>query len=237
MFKRSMSYYENLHNSKFPKSKITVIKKEGSYIYFETEFGICKKHISNFQKHSYSINSALNKTEYLTNQLIKIHGYKYDYSCLIYTTFNEKIDIICKIHGKFKQIADSHLRGNGCFECGKILDSEYHKENPTGWSLSNWIQSAKKSKNFDSFKVYIIECWNNNEKFYKIGRTFRLINLRFHSKTMPYNYKILKIYVDNAKNIYNLETKLKKLNKLNKYTPKLKFNGKHECYNNIINLI
>jgi len=36
--------------------------------------------------------------------------------------------------------------------------ADFIKQNPMGWSYTNWIKSSKTSKNFDSFKVYIIEC-------------------------------------------------------------------------------
>lgn len=49
-------------------------------------------------------------------------------------------------------------------------------------------------KNFDSFKLYIIICEKNNEKFYKIGKTYKKINKRFLNSKMPYNYKTIFVY-------------------------------------------
>ena len=48
---------------------------------------------------------------------ISIHGDLYDYSDTNYTTSNDKIDIICKKHGKFSQTAYHHLAGHGCKRC------------------------------------------------------------------------------------------------------------------------
>lgn len=48
----------------------------------------------------------------------EIHGKLYDYSEVVYKP-GEKIDIICKKHGMFKQAAASHLEGRGCPECAK----------------------------------------------------------------------------------------------------------------------
>ena len=45
-----------------------------------------------------------------------IHKYKYDYTKTIYQP-NNKITIICPEHGEFKQMATSHLNGQGCKEC------------------------------------------------------------------------------------------------------------------------
>jgi hypothetical protein len=50
----------------------------------------------------------------------KIHGNKYDYSLVDYTTGKNKVIIICSIHGKFEQRADRHLLGFGCRKCGNI---------------------------------------------------------------------------------------------------------------------
>lgn len=50
-----------------------------------------------------------------------IHGDKYDYSKVKqFKNSQEKIDIICPIHGIFAQPAYSHLDGKGCNECGHI---------------------------------------------------------------------------------------------------------------------
>lgn len=95
-------------------------------------------------------------------------------------------------------------------------------------------KTAEKSKYFDSFKVYIIKCWNEEEEFYKIGRTFKRTNNRFHhSSIMPYNYEIIKEIIGDAEEIIKLELKLKNEHKIFKYTPKLEFCGMHECYSKI----
>lgn len=47
-----------------------------------------------------------------------IHGDRYDYSESNYTTTHTKIDIICRIHGKFSQAPSSHLLKRGCPKCG-----------------------------------------------------------------------------------------------------------------------
>lgn len=50
---------------------------------------------------------------------IKIHNDKYDYSKVDYIKSSEKVIIICKEHGEFKQRASNHLRGRGCYNCKK----------------------------------------------------------------------------------------------------------------------
>ena len=46
---------------------------------------------------------------------------------------------------------------------------------------SDWTNAAINSKSFESFKVYIIRCYNDNEEFIKIGRTFSKLKKRFCS--------------------------------------------------------
>ena len=45
------------------------------------------------------------------------HDNKYDYSQVNYTHSENKIEIICKKHGVFKQTPHNHLNGNGCPNC------------------------------------------------------------------------------------------------------------------------
>lgn len=60
----------------------------------------------------------LTQEEYI-KRVTEKHNGKYDYSKTIYVGKRNKIDIICPIHGLFKQLAGNHLRGQGCPECGK----------------------------------------------------------------------------------------------------------------------
>ena len=54
------------------------------------------------------------------------HNGKYDYSLVEYTKSKEKITVICKVHGPFKQDASGHLCGRGCPKCGdeRIAESQ-----------------------------------------------------------------------------------------------------------------
>lgn len=47
----------------------------------------------------------------------EIHGSKFDYSKVKYINTNTPVDIICPIHGLFKQRPSDHLRGKGCNKC------------------------------------------------------------------------------------------------------------------------
>lgn len=47
-----------------------------------------------------------------------IHNNQYDYSLVFFKNLHNNIDIICKKHGVFSQIANDHLNGHGCPICG-----------------------------------------------------------------------------------------------------------------------
>jgi hypothetical protein len=57
-----------------------------------------------------------------------VHNGKYDYSKFIYVNTKTKGDIICPLHGVFKQTPGHHLNGCGCQECAgnvKMTANEY----------------------------------------------------------------------------------------------------------------
>lgn len=56
-------------------------------------------------------------TEKFIEKARAIHGERYDYSKTKYTLSKSKVIIICKKHGEFTQIANSHLQGHGCQLC------------------------------------------------------------------------------------------------------------------------
>lgn len=53
------------------------------------------------------------------NKANEAHGFKYDYSKVVYVGCQRKVCIICPIHGEFWQIPLDHARGIGCPFCGK----------------------------------------------------------------------------------------------------------------------
>jgi hypothetical protein len=165
-----------------------------------------------------------------TNEFIdkakKIHSDKYYYSNVNYITDRIKIDIICPIHGSFKQTPNGHLQGNGCPNC---------KNEKMGWNYQLWEQQAETSNSFDSFKLYMIKCWDDTETFYKIGKTFNKLNTRFSGNLkLPYNWEVIKFIEGSAKQISELETELKRNHKEHSYTPKKVFGGMYECYSSLI---
>ena len=74
----------------------------------------------------------------------------YDYSNIIYINSKEKIDIICKEHGIFKQTPDYHVRGYGCPNCIKLNKDKFIKKanliynSNYDYNNINWINSYTK---------------------------------------------------------------------------------------------
>lgn len=58
-----------------------------------------------------------NTTEEFIHKCNEMHNGKYDYSLVNYTKSSNYVDIICPIHGIFKQLARNHQHGQGCPEC------------------------------------------------------------------------------------------------------------------------
>lgn len=73
----------------------------------------------------------------------KIHKEKYDYSNVNYINARTKIKIICKTHGGFEQEPFSHLRGNGCFQCGLLLRSSKRLK-----TQNDFVNESNKIHNF-----------------------------------------------------------------------------------------
>lgn len=160
-------------------------------------------------------------TDFFIEKAKEVHGNLYDYSKVDYKHNKIKIKIVCQKHGVFKQCSGGHLSGKGCPKCAKGIKT---------WSYTNWQAAAECSKKFDSYKVYIIRCWNEEEEFYKIGRTYQKVKNRF-SGNIPYNYKVIKkIVFKDARECCEYENYLQELNKNNAYLPIKSFKGMYECF-------
>ena len=90
---------------------------------------ICKKHGSFEQKPSVHFRGSgcpscsvekqtLSEKDFI-RKAQEVHGDAYDYSQVNYKNAKNSVTIICEKHGAFKQLADNHLRGMGCLQCGR----------------------------------------------------------------------------------------------------------------------
>jgi hypothetical protein len=66
---------------------------------------------------------GITQEEFLKKCIIK-HANKYDYSKTVYKKSNEKIEIICKEHGSFWQLAGMHAYKHGCPTCSLTKHKE-----------------------------------------------------------------------------------------------------------------
>lgn len=198
---------------------------------FDTSFNAmmggsgCKKcsYISRAQ------NNTLNGDDVVERSKL-IHGNRYTYENFVYVNAVTKGIINCPIHGPFYQTPNGHLDGRGCIKCQYKKISELIKDRGCNASYSQWGKVAEKSKNFDSFKVYIAICKDENETFIKVGKTFTTLDVRF--KAVPYEYTIHKLIVgDNSINISQIEHSIKMDLKEYRYKTEKHFNGKFECFN------
>lgn len=163
-----------------------------------------------------------------TEQFIKeasiAHNNYYDYSKTHYVKSSENVTVTCPVHGDFQQQANSHVRGAGCSTCSRV-GVHY------GWSYSQWEQAGKNSKEFEGFSLYVLKCFNDNEVFYKIGKTFVNIKRRYECKNvLPYAYIIMDQIYGDARTISELESWLHQQFKLSQYTPSIPFTGSTECF-------
>jgi ribosomal protein L36 len=102
---------------------------------------------------------------------IEVHNNKYDYSKVDYKKAIIKVIIICKKHGEFKQQANLHLNGAGCYKCSG-------KYQPT---TKEWIENAIKVRGnkynyskveYTSSKNKVIIICNEHGEFYILPLNF-----------------------------------------------------------------
>ena len=155
--------------------------------------------------------------EKFVNESKLIHGDKYDYSIVDYKNNRTPINIICPVHGPFKQIPSNHLRGKGCIYCGGTakLDTKLfiHKAksihgNEYDYSMVEYIDSRTPIK-INCKKHGIFEQTPNNHLSKEQGcyeclgvifdtKSFIKINSIIHNN--KYNYSSV-IYINNNINV------------------------------------
>lgn len=173
-----------------------------------------------------------NKAAIFVDRANKVHNNTYSYEKSIYVSSIKQVVIICSKHGEFVQTPSIHLSGHGCSMCGRDKVSESNIGRDTKlWKYTEWEEAGNTSCNFDGFKCYIIECWDETERFVKIGKTFTSLARRFpNGSVLPYEWKIVKVYEGSSNYISKLEKELQAVCKQDKYVPIKSFAGTSECY-------
>lgn len=82
---------------------------------------------------------ARKTTSEFLKQAKLVHGDKWDYSKTDYVTARDKIIVICRLHGEFKQLPNSHLKGKGCPLCTRIIVNSKNTR-----SIQDFIEMANK---------------------------------------------------------------------------------------------
>ena len=70
------------------------------------------------------VENCLDQNNYVITQFKNTHFEKYDYSLVNYVNNKDKVEIICKIHGKFLQSPNTHKQGANCPSCTNHLKKQ-----------------------------------------------------------------------------------------------------------------
>lgn len=120
--------------------------------------------------------SRLNTLDDFLQKARTLHKNKYDYSKVNYEKCDIKICIICKSHGEFYQMPESHLVGNGCPKCvSKISNPEI--------DFLNYCQIPDDTSHRQKYiKPYKVDAINKNIIYEFLGITGTAIPQNFHQK-------------------------------------------------------
>lgn len=180
-----------------PASEYKAMKKK---MLFNTKYGLISINPDALiHGHEPTVRCAINRKDYMRNQLLEIYDNKYDFIIDSTDRHEGRIRLICPVHGEIS-IDSSHIfSGYGCPKCN---------------------ESWKKSDH-----LYIIRMYSRFESFYKLGIT--CLNQkgeprRFRDyKKLGYEIELLKLIKFNDYIVcHDKELKLKQLIKNNLYCPK-----------------
>jgi len=76
-------------------------------------------------------------TAYFLERARAAHGDYYDYSLVEYVKGRKSVEIVCPVHGVFKQEATGHMMGRGCEKCGRDSTTEKQRSN-----LEDFVEKA-----------------------------------------------------------------------------------------------
>lgn len=154
------------HGDRYDYSKV-------NYVILDTCVEIiCKQHGSTFQTPNNHLNSktgcnlctnelkSKNRTkthEQFIKEAIEKYGDFYDYSKSTYKKSNEKVIIICRIHGSFQRKPKDLLYGKGCAKCGNARTAEFNRKSKEQFIIDS------KSKHGDKYTYEKTEYTDSRE--------------------------------------------------------------------------
>ena len=216
------------HNNKYDYSEVNYINNYTKISITCLEHGAFKQIPANHLKGKGCPTCTKNKkptTEEFIEKAIRIHDTLYDYSEVVYINSEQKIKIICAVHGVFEQSPSLHInQKNGCPKCANAL---------FGWTKTDFINQCIKNNNGLGI-LYVIRCFNDTESFYKVGITSLSIIERYRkTSSLPYDYDVIhEIQLDPSK-VYDSENDILRTFSKYSYKPLLDFAGQTECFSNI----
>ena len=155
-----------------------------------------------------SNNSKKLTTEEFIEKSRQIHGNKYDYSKVKYVNYDTSVDIICNIHGIFKQTPDSHLQGKGCPICANTQSKEEFNINDL-----KTLSFEDTQKMYSEFTTILRQhnVSSHENAFDKLVNIFlaKIVDEIQHPNSLEFNWKGI-AYDD----YYQLQDRLQKLYKM-----------------------
>lgn len=112
-------------------------------------------------------NKTLNKTfSTLKDRFIAAHGNYYNYDNVIFDGMMNKVIITCPTHGDFEQTPMGHVKGKGCYQCGKDKAAKKHCK----FTKDEIIEISKQFKSTTDFRVNEPEAYRIANK--RFGKNF-----------------------------------------------------------------
>lgn len=179
--------------------------------------------------HRVSRSQAISEDEFIVRSRAA-HGDRYIYAQIKMENCKDKVEIVCRVHGAFYQVAHEHYSGKGCAKCGYVSAIRKKKRSYGfyGYSRSKYVAIAESNKRGMS-NLYIVNAIGNGESFVKIGISMNSVKHRFASH-FPYS---IESYIEIpmlAGDAWDAEKVIHGMLKLNSYKPKISFNGYTECF-------
>ena len=164
-------------------------------------------------------------TEQFIQGATNIHGNKYDYSLVKYTTTHNKVIIICSLHGKFNQTPNQHVSAKrGCPTCGNRRAAGIG-----GYTLERLQTNKELASRIAA--LYVVEFVGEKEHFYKIGITCNTPEHRFYtSNKKGMKVTILQQHYMSLLEAFTIEQNLLETLKEYQYWPNKRIGGFTECF-------
>lgn len=101
---------------------------------------------------NYCTGRARRTTDSFIEKAQQVHGERFDYSLVDYKNSATPVTLICRLHGPFSIIPNSHIQGNICRECARIES----KKPIFGVGINDYNGKVKiNGKHLKSYEIWI----------------------------------------------------------------------------------